>query len=550
MPLAWSDMEPRLTAAITPAGTPITSAMRMLRNASSSVIGMRSTIVAPTLRPVRCETPKSPWTACPSQLAYWTGSGLSSPNFAVISAMACGLRSSPASVSAGLPGSACSPANTMTLAAKMTISAAPARRSRKLRTALRPGREPGLLEPQQAVAELLDPRDLLRHAREVMVVVEVDQRVRGQQHLRRLRVHLLAPALVERRAGLVEQRVELRVGVAGVVLRAGLGDELLDVAVGVDAPRPPDLERVEVAGVRLVERGRELGRLQLHREAGVLGHRLDDLAEPQRDGVGVEHEADRDRRLHTALGDELLRLRDVAGRALDGLVEVRADGGDRPASRGVRPLEDDLVDRVAVQREAERLPQLRVFGEWRADVLHRLAQPVLVADVDGQPLVAQRRDVEHREVRVGLDGLGRARVEALGAVDVAGAQFRRARGGLVDDLVDEPVELDLRGVVVVRRLLQDDLVALRTTHELERADAHRVARELVAELLELRRRHDHPRAIGELGGQRRVRLRELQLHRVRVHDLHRLDRLELAGAARRLERAVPVERRLDRVGVE
>src|SRR3954452_19734274 len=196
----------------------MSSAMRMLRHASSSVVGMRSMIVAPTLRPVRCEPPQSPWTACPSQLAYWTGSGLSRPNLCVISATACGLRSSPASTSAGLPGSACSPANTTTLAARTTISAAPARRRRKLRMGLRPGREPGLLEPQQAVAELLDPGDLLRHAREVVVVVEVDQRVRGQQHLRRLRVHLLAPALVERRAGLVEQCVELRVGVAGVVL--------------------------------------------------------------------------------------------------------------------------------------------------------------------------------------------------------------------------------------------------------------------------------------------------------------------------------------------
>src|SRR3954468_15572832 len=397
----------------------INSAMRMLRNASSSVIGMRSTIVAPTLRPVRCETPKSPCTACPSQLAYWTGSGLSRPNFCVISAMAAGLRSSPASVSAGLPGSACRPANTTTLAARITISAAPARRSRKLRTALRPGREPGLLEPQQAVAELLDPRDLLRHAREVVVVVEVDQRVRGQQHLRRLRVHLLAPALVERRAGLVEQRVELGVGVAGVVLRAGLADELLDVAVGVDAPRPPDLERVEVAGVGLVERGRELGRLQLHREAGVLGHRLDDLAEPERDGVGVEHEADRNRRLDAALGDELLGLREVAGRALDRLVEERADRRDRPAARRVRALEDDLVDRVAVEREAERLPQRLLLGERRADRLHRLAEPVLVADVDRQALVAERRDVEQRQVRVGLDGLGRDRGEPLAGVDVA-----------------------------------------------------------------------------------------------------------------------------------
>src|SRR3954462_9956151 len=137
--------------------------------------------------------------------------------------------------------------------------------------------------------------------------------------------------------------------------------------------------------------------------------------------------------LAAALGDELLGLRDVAGRALDRLVEVRADRRDRPAARGVRPLEDDLVDRVAVELEAERLARLRVLGERRPDGLHRLAEPVLVADVDRQALVAQRRDVEQRQVGVGLDRLGRDRVEALADVDVARAQVRRPRGGLVDD---------------------------------------------------------------------------------------------------------------------
>src|SRR5919202_5492782 len=468
---------------MTPAGMPSRSPTRMLRIASSSVIGIRSTIVAPTLRPVRCETPKSPCTACPSQSPYCTGSGWSRPNFFVISARACGLRSSPASTSAGLPGRAWSPANTSTLARKTTISAAPDRRRRKLRTGLRAGREPGLLEPQQAVAELLQPGHLLRHAREVVVVVEVDERRLLVEHLRHLGVELAPAALVEGRARLVEQRVDLRVGEARVVLRAGLSDELLDVAVGVDAARPSDLEDVEVAGVGLVERGRELGRLELHREAGVLGHRLDHLAEPERHGVGVQHELDRDRRLDAALGDELLGLCDIAGRALERLVEERAHWRDRPAPRRVVTREDDLVDRVAVERQGQRLAQLRVLGERRADVLHGLAEPVLVADVDRQALVAERRDVEQRQVRVAADRLGRDRVEALGDVDVARAQVRGARRRLVDDLEDEPTELDLRGVVVVRRLLEDDLVALRAAHELERADAHRVARELVAELL-------------------------------------------------------------------
>src|SRR3954447_19624169 len=409
---------------------PSTSATRMLRKASSRVIGTRSRIVAPTLRPARRDSPKSPVTACVSHAKYWTGSGSSRPYFVRMSAKACGERSSPASTSAGSPGSARVPANTTMLARRTTISAAPALRRKKPRTALRPRREARLLEPQEAVAEELDPGHLLLRAEEVVVVPQVDQRVLVEQHLRHLLVDLGALALVERRAALVQQRVELRVGVAGVVLGARLADELLRVAVGVDAPGPSDLEDVEVTGVALVERGRELGRLQLHLEAGVLRHRLDDLAHAQRERVGVEHDLHRDRGGDPALRNELLGTVDVPRRALEALVVVRADGGDRPASRGVGALEGNLVDRVAVEREAERLAQLLVLRERRVELHHRLAEPVLVADVDRQPLVAQRGAVQQLQVRVAADGPGVGRVQALGDVDDARAQVRGAGAAL------------------------------------------------------------------------------------------------------------------------
>ncbi len=87
-------------------------------------------IVSPTLRPVRDDVPKSPCTAWPIHLKYCTGTGSSSPYLARVASSASSLRSSPASASAGSPGSARTPANTRMLATRRTISEAPARRSR------------------------------------------------------------------------------------------------------------------------------------------------------------------------------------------------------------------------------------------------------------------------------------------------------------------------------------------------------------------------------------------------------------------------------------
>ena len=84
----------------------------------------------PTPRPVRVDVPRSPRTTWPSQMTYWTGTGLSRSYFARIAVSAFWLWSSPASASAGSPGSARTPANTSMLATSRTISEAPARRSR------------------------------------------------------------------------------------------------------------------------------------------------------------------------------------------------------------------------------------------------------------------------------------------------------------------------------------------------------------------------------------------------------------------------------------
>ena len=195
----------------------------------------------------------------------------------------------------------------------------------------------------------------------------------------------------------------------------------------------------------------------------------------------------------------------------------------------------------------------RSFGsrrERRVDLPGRLAQPVLVADVHRESLVPERRHRQRLQLRVLLDRRQIGRLEPVDHVDVAGAQVRGARARLDDDLERQLVELDLRRVVVVRRALEHDRVALAAARVLERPDAHRVGGELLAELLELLGRHHHARAVGELRGQRRERRRELDLDRARVDDLDRADRRELGRAAGLLERAVAVERRLDGGGVE
>ena len=77
----------------------------------------------------------SPRTTWLSQVTYWIGTGLSSPYFARVAASAAGSRLSPASASAGSPGSARTPTKIRTLESASTISAAPTRRRRKERIA-------------------------------------------------------------------------------------------------------------------------------------------------------------------------------------------------------------------------------------------------------------------------------------------------------------------------------------------------------------------------------------------------------------------------------
>ena len=61
------------------AGIAITSATPIDSTISSRVTGSRTSTSWRTGRPVRIEAPQSPWTSLPSQMTYWTRTGLSSP---------------------------------------------------------------------------------------------------------------------------------------------------------------------------------------------------------------------------------------------------------------------------------------------------------------------------------------------------------------------------------------------------------------------------------------------------------------------------------------
>src|SRR3954454_17492279 len=287
----------------------------MLRNASSSVTGSRSMIVLPTPRPVRVDVPRSPRTTWPSQSTYWTGTGSFRPYFSRIAVSARWLWSSPASASAGSPGSARTPANTTMLETRRTISEAPARRSRYPCMSDPAASHAREAQSRQPIGPHLDAGHVTARPGEQVVVVEVDDVAVVQQRGDHALVDRAALGRIGCRAPVRKRLVDRGVRLAAVVQRALALLLVEQVAVGVDAPRPAHLEGVEVALVAPVERGRELARLDLDREAGLACHRLDDLREALLLRGGLHEQRHRDRRLHAALLHELPGPGEVPPRA-------------------------------------------------------------------------------------------------------------------------------------------------------------------------------------------------------------------------------------------
>ena len=138
----------------------------------------------------------------------------------------------------------------------------------------------------------------------------------------------------------------------------------------------------------------------------------------------------------------------------------RRAGRNREAVGIHRAAEDDLVDHLPVERELERLPQVGRLRDRRAGVrVRQLAEPLRVADVHRDALVADRGRLEQPQRLVVGNRLEVGRGEALGHVDVVRAKVRSPCRRIGDDLPHDRVEVDLRLAVVERRLGQRDVVA-------------------------------------------------------------------------------------------
>ena len=374
-------------------------------------------------------------------------------------------------------------------------------------------------------------------------MVEVDDRPVLLHLLRDLVVGRGAPRRVERGARLVDERLHVVLAVAGVVGRPLAGEHRVQVAVRVRAPAPREHVGLELALVGEVERGGELGRLDLHVKARVLGHRLHYLADFLRVGGGGGHEREA-RVRHARLLQELLRALEVPLGHARALAVVLVGRRHPLVARLRLAFHDHLDDGVAVERELERLAHARVLAE------RVLLRHVALADVDGDALVADLDDLGHLEAAVVLDAGDVGGGNALDEVELPGAQVREAHGRVDDGLVDDAVEVDLALVPVVRVAIEHDAVLRDALDELERAGAHRVGGELLACRLGRLGRHHHPRAVGEHREQRRERRREVDAHGRGVDHVDARHHRELAAAVRALHVLVALEVVLDRGGVE
>ena len=160
------------------------------------------------------------------------------------------------------------------------------------------------------------PDQRFLHPDDVLAGPNIDQR----QVLAFLVPHLGVerPPLIDRgdRPRIIQRLVHIGVAVVSVVERPAGVQHLPHVAVGIAAARPADQIRLEVAGVRRLQRRGEFHRLDLHVEAGLAGHRLDHLAGLLDIRAVGDRQRHRHRCRHARLLQQRLGLRHVARRHL------------------------------------------------------------------------------------------------------------------------------------------------------------------------------------------------------------------------------------------
>src|SRR4051794_7321814 len=105
----------------------------------------------------------------------------------------------------------------------------------------------------QAVGHLLvafEPRGM---SDQKLAMIEIDQGLVVEHDLGQLLVERLALRGIGDEAGVFQRLVGFGTGIAAVVLRRPGVQEDIGVAVGIDAAAPADQERLELAGLRLLE---------------------------------------------------------------------------------------------------------------------------------------------------------------------------------------------------------------------------------------------------------------------------------------------------------
>src|SRR3981081_581225 len=199
-----------------PIGKPRPSATSIDSVASSKVTGSFSASILPIGSRVRTEVPKSPCTRLLNQAAYCTGTGSLKRYFWRIYSTTSGVRSSPASASAGSPGNSFCRPNTSIDTSSRVGSAVPSRRRTRAVMSSPSIHRLDAGQAQQAVGHHDDAADRFARGEKPVRMVQRDRRQRGEIDVGRLGVERLALGLVCLAAGLRPDRVELLVaGLAG-----------------------------------------------------------------------------------------------------------------------------------------------------------------------------------------------------------------------------------------------------------------------------------------------------------------------------------------------
>ncbi len=277
-------------------------------------------------------------------------------------------------------------------------------------------------------------------------------------------------------------------------------------------------------------------------------------------GAGVPH---LHRRAEPDLGEHLPERLEVRTPVHRGAVQRDVD----PVR--IAPLRQELpgfllVVRVRLHRRIEserrRLDDRRdLLAQPRHHLLdHRLLVDRVVRRLADGLLVERRAphvegDVVHAEDRRRADpclgmilDIGQeVGVDVADDVDAAGLELGHRGRDLGDRPEDDVLERGLAAPVLVERLEPDVLVAL-PLHELPGAGAHgrRAAERFVADLLDVLLRHDAE--VDQTLEQEREGLVGDQLDRVRVDDLHFLDRADVAVLGRLLLLLARLQHALER----